>query len=130
MRWLRRHTGVHEDPDALTIEELRRNGADLSRDLNVDHFLVDFDEDGARAATERLRVEYELVVFAPPGAAPEWVEPFGAQLIDEASPGGWTVQATRPMRVDDDTVAAVRAELTVLAHELGGTYDGWAAEVS
>ena len=105
----------HRKLDAQTIATLERNGADLARPLDVDHFIESLDESSAQAVANELRARGFVVTLLPP------------QPQDDVH--HWGVEATVRMIVDDETVACVRAELTALAERVGGVYDGWGVQV-
>ena len=97
--------------DRLSLKQLRRGGADLSRPRHILHFLYFADEEAARAAGEVLSVgAYEVEVNPPDEQVAEWV-----------------VRAETTRVIDETTVSVYRRFFEQVASEHGGEYDGWEA---
>src|SRR4051794_24516775 len=116
--------------DAQTMNALVDASADLERELDVDHFFADLDEQGARTVAERVASRAAVTVFSPGEAGVRWAEPLGASVVDMQESKTWGVQARQTMLVGAVSIAASRAEFEALAAEAGGTYDGWGAPIN
>jgi regulator of RNase E activity RraB len=103
----------YRELDALTIRQLRDAGSDMSKPHAVEHFLYFPQCEQAQAAVDRMNALG-----------------FDAALRDPA-PGfkEWLAFGTRRLVITDDSFAEVRAQLTVIAEEFGGDYDGWGAPI-
>lgn len=95
--------------DEHMITQLRSQGYAPFNDYRVDFFLALPDETAVQSA--RSRLEPEFTVDAKP--------------LQEES--GFSLHATKTMRLIVPEMQEISRRLTALAAELGGRYDGWAA---
>lgn len=95
--------------DEQMIGQLRSQGYAPFNDYRVDFFLALPDE----AACERARARLE----------PE----FAVDMKPMREESGFSLHATKTMRLIVPDMQALSRRLTALAAELGGRYDGWAA---
>jgi hypothetical protein len=101
------------DPDAATLRQLQKAGSDLAKPHTIEFFLYLATEPAALEAAASLRLEgYTAEVRAPAGD-------------DER----WLCFATLTVVPAHATLLGAREQLERLASELGGEYDGWAAQV-
>jgi hypothetical protein len=99
--------------DALTLQTLQQNGADLSLPRHVLHYLYYPTREAADAAANALRAEGLIVV------------------VDRAAVGStWLARAETNAIVSVESCALDRARFTALARAGGGEYDGWEASAS
>jgi hypothetical protein len=98
-----------ESWDEHMIGQLRSQGYAPFNDYRVDFFLALPDEAAVQSA--RSRLEPEFAVDAKP-------------LQQER---GFSLHATKTMRLIVPEMQEISRRLTALAAELGGRYDGWAA---
>jgi hypothetical protein len=98
-----------ESWDERMVAQLRSQGYAPFNDYPVDFFLALPDEAACQSA--RARLEPEFAVDAKP--------------MKEES--GFSLHATKTMRLIVPDMQEVSRRLTALATELGGRYDGWAA---
>jgi hypothetical protein len=109
--FLRRKPRTGPELDRLSLQHLRKAGADLNRPRHVLHFLYFEDEPAARAAAEEVSAGgYTVSVTAPAHGDTHWV-----------------VQAETTRVVDARTVPAYRRSFERIASDHGGEYDGWEA---
>jgi hypothetical protein len=97
--------------DEQIIGRLRSQGYAPFNDYRVDFFLALPDEAACLAA--RARLEPEFAVDVKP--------------LENDSELGCSLHATKTMRLVVPDVQAISRRLTVIATELHGRYDGWAA---
>lgn len=95
--------------DEQMIGQLRSQGYAPFNDYRVDFFLALPDEAACQQARARLEPEFSV----------------DAKPMQEES--GFSLHATKSMRLIVPDVQAVSRRLMALAAELGGRYDGWAA---
>jgi hypothetical protein len=95
--------------DEQMIGQLRSQGYAPFNDYRVDFFLALPDEAACQQARARLEPEFSV----------------DAKPMQEES--GFSLHATKSMRLIVPDVQAVSRRLMALATELGGRYDGWAA---
>jgi len=95
--------------DEQMIGQLRSQGYAPFNDYRVDFFLSLPDE----AACQRARASLE----------PE----FAVDVKPMQEESGFSLHATKTMRLIVPDMQAISRRLTALAAELGGRYDGWAA---
>jgi hypothetical protein len=95
--------------DEHMIGQLRSQGYAPFNDYRVDFFLALPDEAACQRA--RARLEPEFAVDTKP--------------LQEES--GFSLHATKTMRLIVPDMQEISRRLTALATELGGRYDGWAA---
>jgi hypothetical protein len=95
--------------DEQMIGQLRAQGYAPFNDYRVDFFLALPDEAACQRA--RARLEPEFAVDSKP--------------MQEES--GFSLHATKTMRLIVPDMQEISRRLTALATELGGRYDGWAA---
>ena len=100
--------------DERVIQQLRDAGADLTKPAAHDFFLYLPDEAAARKAAERAHRDGDTVNVQP-------------SAVDGDSQ--WVCQITRRMVPDLRSIQDIGRELTAIANDLGGEYDGWGAEV-
>ena len=108
-KWVTSYRGL----DAMTIEQLRDAGSDLSKPHAVEHFLYFPKRTQAEAAANRMDAI---------GIAPEVREPLEGH-------SDWLAFGTHRLVITEDSFAEVRAQLMAIAAECGGEYDGWGAPV-
>jgi hypothetical protein len=111
--WKKKEPEPAVDLDQLTLEQLAKTGADLSREREAIFYLY-VPEGAAEGAAGELRAG-GFDVEAGPSAGE-----------DEAR---WCVTAVKVMRVDAATIAAERRRFEELAARHGGDFDGWEAAV-
>jgi hypothetical protein len=102
------------DPDRQVVKSLRNAGADLTKPHAVDFFLYLPDEAKAKVAADRATRDGDSVSVAPSAADGD---------------SRWVCQLTRRMVPELNAIRSVNRELTAIATDLGGIYDGWGAEV-
>ena len=91
------------------IENLRHNGADVTKVHDIDFFLVFDSESDAAPIVEKLRaVGYEIVGVSRPSSARHW-----------------EIHAKRKMVPELRAMQATTRILQTLAEAHGGRYDGW-----
>jgi hypothetical protein len=95
--------------DEHMIAQLRSQGYAPFNDYRVDFFLALPDETAVQSARSRLEPEFTV------DAKPLQEEP------------GFSLHATKTMRLIVPEMQEISRRLTALAAELGGRYDGWAA---
>ena len=102
-------TSIAEQQDARVIENLQRNGADLTKTHDIDFFLVFGQESDAVAAADNLRARgYEIASI---GKVPKRTL--------------WEVHAKRKMAPEIGAMQAITRDLSALAASHHGYYDGW-----
>lgn len=102
-------TSIAEQQDAQVIENLRQNGADITKVHDIDFFLVFSRQSDAMATAEKIRVlSYKVV---------------GVQQTSTAKQ--WEVHAKRKMVPELGAMQATTRALQGLAEARGGYYDGW-----
>ncbi len=92
-----------------TIAELEQVGADLSRPMRVEHFLLFPFASLAAGAADDLRGQGFEAEFGP----------------DEEQEAGWAVVARHRTLVTVESLSKLRAKMDALAAARGGEYDGW-----
>jgi len=95
--------------DEQMIAQLRSQGYAPFNDYRVDFFLAL--PDAAACQSARSRLEPEFAVDTKP-------------MREES---GFSLHATKTMRLIVPQMQEISRRLTALAEELGGRYDGWAA---
>lgn len=105
-----------EQFDQLTLDQLRKLGADLSRPREVRHYLYLPNEEASRDAMEILK-DKGFVIDEPPSADP-----------DDGSSNPWAVVATCQAVTNIETLAEARVLFKGIAARSGGEYDGWEAD--
>lgn len=102
-------TSIAEKQDAWVIENLRQNGADVTKVHDIDFFLVFTRQPDAIATAEKAqRLGYKVVSI---GQASETRQ--------------WEVHAKRKMVPELGAMQATTRTLQALAEARGGYYDGW-----
>jgi regulator of RNase E activity RraB len=102
-------TSIAEQQDARVIDNLRHNGADVTKVHDIDFFLVFSSQSDATATAEKIRVlGYEVVGVKQVSAAKQW-----------------EVHAKRKMVPELGAMQASTRALQTLAEARGGYYDGW-----
>lgn len=102
-------TSIAEQQDARVIENLRSNGADVTKVHDIDFFLVFSRQSDALATAEKIRgLGYEVVGVK--------------QTITTKQ---WEVSAKRKMVPELGAMQASTRALQTLAEAHGGYYDGW-----
>lgn len=99
---------VAEQQDVEVVAQLRGAGVDLSREHEVDFFLVFPTKASADKATAKI-VEMGYTFVAAQG--------------DSAR--GWQVHLKRSMLVSAEAMVATTRSLSPIAESFGGFYDGW-----
>jgi hypothetical protein len=107
--WARR-TAV--DKDALVIQQLQRQGSDLTKAHSVEFFLYFPSEQAGATAAERIR-------------AAGFVASVSRSSYDQT----WLCLATKDMVLTPQTLRDIRTQFEALASSLGGEYDGWGTNV-
>jgi hypothetical protein len=97
-------------PDGTVLEQLRRAGSDLTSPHTVDFFLVLPSAASAAAVAAELAKQGYEVAHLPAGEK-------------------WMCKATRILVPEESALKALRSQMSSLAHEHGGSYDGWGAGV-
>jgi len=101
-----------DDPDALTLAELKKAGSDLSKPHLIEFFLYFPNREPAEEVAEILRSEgYELAVS------------LGADNVN------WLCFATKPLIPSQKTLAAIRDHFEALVNTRSGEYDGWGTTI-
>jgi regulator of RNase E activity RraB len=102
-------TTIAEQQDARVIDDLRQNGADVTKVHDIDFFLVFNRQSDAVATAENIRVlGYEVVG------------------VNQTTTGKqWEVHAKRKMVPELGAMQASTRALQTLAEARGGYYDGW-----
>ncbi|MED5612723.1 MULTISPECIES: ribonuclease E inhibitor RraB [unclassified Janthinobacterium] len=104
-------TSIAEQQDARVIENLRQNGADVTKVHNIDFFLVFIRKADAVATAEKIRaLGYEIVGIGQPPTAKQW-----------------EIHAKRKMVPELQAMQATTRALQSLAEVRNGYYDGWGA---
>lgn len=102
-------TSVAEQQDARVIENLRHNGADVTKVHDIDFFLVFSSQSDAMATAEKIGVlGYDVV-----------------GVNQTATGKQWEVHAKRKMVPELEAMQASTRALQALAETRGGYYDGW-----
>jgi hypothetical protein len=96
------------DQDAQLIAKLEAAGVDLSKPLEVEHFLTLPDERMARQVVAKLASTGGTVRLNP-------------SLMGRS----WGVRISFPMVVTLARITAIRVELGAFAADHGGEYTGW-----
>ena len=100
------------DKDEKVILALKEQGSDIKKPHEID-FWLDFDNEGsARRAAEYLQVKQ-----------------YGVQILRSEDQTLYTCQAKKTLVPAIETMRSITVEFEELAHNLGGKYDGWGAEV-
>jgi len=102
-------TSIAEQQDAQVIENLRQNGADVTKVHDIDFYLVFTRQSDATATAEKIRL-------------------LGYKVIDvNQTPATrqWEVHAKRKMVPELGAMQATTRALQALAAARGGYYDGW-----
>ena len=100
------------DADARTLKQLEEAGADLSKPHVVEFFLYFPSQRAAEAAAEEIRsLGYAPEVGLPPDSA------------------SWLCFAQKQLVPSYEAIAATTEELTRVATNYGGVYDGWGTQV-
>ena len=97
--------------DKISLKQLRKLGADLSRPRHVLHFVYFDDELSASRAAEAIKAGGYTTAVEPP-----------TDTIEQ-----WLVRSEATRVVDDSTVPAYRQWFEQIAAAHGGEYDGWEA---
>jgi hypothetical protein len=98
-----------ETYDEQTIGRLRSQGYAPFNDYRVDFFLALPDELACQSARSRLEPEFSV----------------DSKPMQEGP--GFSLHASKSMRLIVPDMQEISRRLTALADELGGSYDGWAA---
>jgi len=101
----------HESWDEQIIGRLRAQGYAPFNDYRVDFFLALPDEAACRGARARLEPEFSVDV----------------KPMQNDSSLGFSLHATKTMRLVVPDMQEISRRLTALATEFHGRYDGWAA---
>jgi len=96
--------------DRAVLDELERQGADLSLPRDARHYLYFRNHEDAILAGQRLQEEG-----------------FTTEVSRAAGDGSWLLLASHTALVNATTVPLLRHRLTGIAASLGGEYDGWEA---
>ncbi|KQV88164.1 ribonuclease E inhibitor RraB [Pelomonas sp. Root1237] len=100
-------------PDVRMLSQLRRAGSKLDQPHKIDFFLHLPEHGAASVVAEILSMRDFSAVVLP----------------DAEGKASWTVQASRTLIPGANSLVEIRQQLSRLAGEHGGTYDGWGAEV-
>jgi regulator of RNase E activity RraB len=102
-------TSIAEQQDAQVIENLRHNGADVTKVHDINFFLVFIRQSDATVTAEKIRVlGYKVVSVNQTSTAKQW-----------------EVHAKRKMVPELGAMQATTRALQALAEARGGYYDGW-----
>ena len=101
-----------ESWDAKIIEQLRAKGYAPFNEYKVDFFLALPDEAACQAVRSRLEPEGFSIDAKP---------------MAEKTDLGYSLHASKSMRLIVPDMQAMSERLTALAGEFGGRYDGWTA---
>jgi hypothetical protein len=96
------------NPDQEALQSLEEAGSDLSKPHPFDFYLYNGEQAGAALICEQL---------AQDG--------FQTRVSEGAIPGEWLCKATQTFVPDLERLADLQVELSKLAEEQGGEYDGW-----
>lgn len=100
---------IAEQQDARVIDNLRHNGADVTKVHDIDFFLVFTRQSDATAIAKKLRVlGYHVVGVNPTATAKQW-----------------EIHAKRKMVPELGAMQASTRALQALAKTRDGYYDGW-----
>jgi regulator of RNase E activity RraB len=100
---------IAEQQDGRVIENLRQNGADVTKVHDIDFYLVFTRQSDATATAEKIRLlGYKVVDIKQTSNAMQW-----------------EVHATRKMVPELKAMQATTRGLQALAEARGGYYDGW-----
>lgn len=104
-------TGKHDDGRAL--KELQNSGADLSLPHTFVHYLYFRAKASAELARRKLlTMEYD------------------AEMRPSADGANWLVLARRKVIPTEEAITTTRGNLSALARQFWGQYDGWEADPS
>jgi regulator of RNase E activity RraB len=102
-------TSIAEQQDARVIENLRQNGADVTKVHDIDFYLIFTNQSDATASAEKLRlIGYQV-----------------GSVSQTTSAKQWEVHAKRKMIPELGAIQATTRSLQTLAGARGGYYDGW-----
>lgn len=101
------------DADAAVLAQLSAHGADLTKSRVIEFFMWMPDEDKANQAAARCQVLGFEAQVAPP--------PEGFQ--------SWSCNVSKTMIPELAAIKDVAMNLTRIASDLGGQYDGWGTPV-
>lgn len=109
-------TATADTADQALLDNMRKAGSDLSKPVQIDHYLYVPRKDLADQAAAELRpqgykVTVDTAAVVRPGEA-------------------WVVLASQTAVPTIDYLRRTRATFTALANKLGGAYDGWEAPVA
>lgn len=110
-RILVRRRAAPGEPDEIVLAQLRAAGSDLSRAHNPEFFLYFASEEKARAACRRLEGQGFKV------------------RVEPTADDRWLCLATKTLVLQSEVLAGLRLELSDLAQQLDGVYDGWGSPV-
>jgi hypothetical protein len=110
-----RRRARHDDWDAQLVKNLRAAGGNAFTSYEVDFFFTLPDEN----ACGRLRSALE-----PEGFAVE------SRIATGEAASGYSVHASKPLRVSASEMQAYSQRFRLLAEEYGGYYDGWMTDPS
>ena len=105
---------VRENADRSVLAALQRNGADLSKVHNIEHFFI-------------ARTREALAPLAPQLASRGFSPQPPSEGKDQRGSTIWTVLATKPTVPSEANIFADTLQLVTLARQLGVVYDGWGA---
>jgi hypothetical protein len=94
------------------VQQLRRDGSDVSRPCRLDLLLYLPTEEAARIAAKKV----ERLHFA-------------TEVVPGAKEGTWLCQATIVIIPESAPLDGVGAYFEQVAYELQGDFDGWQAEI-
>lgn len=109
MSTVQAQTSIAEQQDAQVIENLRQNGADVTKVHDIDFYLVFTTQSDATATAEKMRLLGYKVI--------------GVHQTSTSKP--WEVHAKRKMVPELAAMQATTRALQTLAEARGGGYDGW-----
>jgi hypothetical protein len=102
-------TSIAEQQDAEVIENLRQNGADLTKVHDIDFYLVFSRQADAIATAQKIRILGYKVV----------------EVFQTSTTKEWEVHAKRSMVPELGAMQETTRTLEALAAANGGYYDGW-----
>ena len=100
------------DGDLKVIQQLQREGSDLTKAYSIEFFLYFPSEQAARSAADGVRATG-----------------FNTKVEPSAYDQNWLCLATRDLVPTHEALHGIRIQFEELAARLGGEYDGWGAQI-
>jgi regulator of RNase E activity RraB len=105
---------ARENADRSVLAALQRNGADLSKAHNIEHFFI-------------ARTRKALVPLASQLTSRGFSPQPPSEGKDQRGSVIWTLLATKPTLPSEANILADTLQLVALARQFGVVYDGWGA---